>query len=136
VTVTTEQFTRPAGFDLAAHWAAYLAEFEARRFTGVATIRLSADGLARLPDLADPAVVRAVAESAGAPGEDGWVEATIPTENVAHACQELLRLGTEVEVLGPDELREAMAETIAALNFTYVRLHRMVTADPTRWRKS
>ncbi|MGW4941919.1 helix-turn-helix transcriptional regulator [Actinoplanes sp. NPDC004185] len=119
VTVTTERFERPAGFDLAAHWAGYLAEFEARRFTGTATIRLSADGLARLPDLLDPAVVRAVAGSAGEPDADGWVTATIPTENVRHTCQELLRLGTEVEVIGPAELRRAMATTVTALAHRY-----------------
>lgn len=119
VTVTDEHFERPAGFDLAAHWAAYLAEFEARRFTGTATIRLSAAGLARLPDIADPAVVRAVAASAGAPGADGWTEATIPTENLAHACEELLRLGATVEVVAPPELRQAMASTIAALADQY-----------------
>jgi predicted DNA-binding transcriptional regulator YafY len=119
VTVTTERFARPAGFDLAAHWTAYLADYEARRFTTSATIRLSAEGLARLPDLADPAVVRAVAESPGEPDDDGWVQATIPIENVRHACQELLRLGAEVEVTAPVELRRAMATTVAALAHRY-----------------
>jgi predicted DNA-binding transcriptional regulator YafY len=119
VTVTTERFARPAGFDLAAHWTAYLADYEARRFTAGATIRLSAEGLARLPDLADPAVVRAVAESSGEPDGDGWVEATIPIENVRHAGQELLRLGAEVEVTAPAELRRAMATTVAALAHRY-----------------
>ncbi|GAA3948490.1 WYL domain-containing protein [Amorphoplanes auranticolor] len=119
VTVTTERFARPAGFDLVAHWTAYLAEYEARRFTASATIRLSAEGLARLPDLADPAVVRAVAESSGEPDRDGWVEATIPIENVRHAGQELLRLGAEVEVTAPAELRRAMATTVAALAHRY-----------------
>ncbi|RSM69777.1 transcriptional regulator [Actinoplanes sp. ATCC 53533] len=119
VTVTAERFARPAGFDLAAHWSAYLAEFEARRFTGVATIRLSADGLARLPELADPAVVRAVAGSVGEPGGDGWAEATIPIENVRHACERLLPLGAEVEVTGPPELRQAMAAIGTALARRY-----------------
>ena len=122
VTVTTESFTRPTGFDLAAHWSAYLADFAARRFTGVATIRLSPRGLARLPDLADPAVVRAVAGTAGQPGADGWVQATIPTENVAHAVQELLRLGAEVEVLEPPELRRAMAAIVDELGKRYANL--------------
>jgi predicted DNA-binding transcriptional regulator YafY len=119
VFVTPEPFARPDGFDLVAHWSAYLAEFEARRFTGTATIRLSAEGLARLPDLADPAVVRAVAGSAGRPDDNGWVEATIPTEQVRHTCQELLRLGAEVEVIEPAELREAMATTVAELARRY-----------------
>ncbi|GIE28305.1 transcriptional regulator [Actinoplanes italicus] len=119
VEVTGEPFERPAGFDLAAHWSAYLAEFEARRFTGEATIRISPAGRGRLPDLADPAVVRAVDGSAGPAGADGWVEATIPIENVRHACQELLRFGDDIEVLAPASLREAMAGTVRALAARY-----------------
>ncbi|GAA3344840.1 hypothetical protein GCM10020358_49690 [Amorphoplanes nipponensis] len=67
--------------------------FGARRLTGAATIRWSADGPARLPALADAAVVRAVTATASGAGPDGWVEATIPSEHTARACQELLRPG-------------------------------------------
>jgi predicted DNA-binding transcriptional regulator YafY len=119
VTVTPEGFRRPDGFDLAAHWSAHLADFEARRFTGSATIRLSPQIRERLPDLADPAVVRAVAETAAEPGADGWVEATIPIESHRHACQELLRLGADVEVVAPPELRGMLAATVRALAARY-----------------
>ncbi|MEU4620428.1 YafY family protein [Actinoplanes sp. NPDC023801] len=119
VTVTGEPFERPAGFELAAHWSAYLAGFEARRFTGEATIRISSRGRDRLVDLADPAVVRAVERTAGRAGPDGWCEATIPIENVRHACQELLRFGDDVEVLAPVALREAVAATVRALAVRY-----------------
>ncbi|MDG9720015.1 YafY family protein [Streptomyces sp. DH24] len=116
-----ERFEQPRGFDLAAHWTSYLADFASRRFTGSATIRLSPRGRRRLPDNMPPEVVRAVAATATAVGDDGWVEAVIPTESTDHACGELLRLGTDVEVVAPAELRRAMADTVGALARTYGR---------------
>jgi predicted DNA-binding transcriptional regulator YafY len=64
-------------------------------------------------------VVQAVDSTATAADADGWVEAVIPTESTEHACGELLRLGTDVEVVAPPELREAMATTVGALARTY-----------------
>ncbi|MFG2891318.1 WYL domain-containing protein [Streptomyces sp. NPDC048248] len=45
-------------------------------------------------------------------GDDGWVEAVIPIEGTEHACGELLRLGADVEVVAPADLRRAMADTV------------------------
>ncbi|EPH42037.1 WYL domain-containing protein [Streptomyces aurantiacus] len=117
--VTEERFDRPADFDLGAYWAAYLDDFRTRRYTGTATVRLSPRGRLRLPDNVAPEVVRAVESTATAVGADGWVEAVIPTESTGHACGELLRLGTDVEVVAPAELRTAMSDTVAALARTY-----------------
>ncbi|MFE0735416.1 helix-turn-helix transcriptional regulator [Streptomyces sp. NPDC058855] len=110
-----ELFARPRDFDLAAYWAAYLADFASRRFTGTATVRLSPQGRHRLPDNVPPEVVRAVEATATPAGDDGWVEAVIPVESTAHACGELLRLGPDVEVLGPPALRRAMTAAVRAL---------------------
>ncbi|MGW1542168.1 helix-turn-helix transcriptional regulator [Streptomyces sp. NPDC002309] len=118
-TPTDERFDRPRDFDLSAHWTSYLDEFQARRYTGTATVRLSPRGRRRLPDNLPPEVVRAVESTARAVGDDGWVEAVIPTESTAHACGELLRLGADVEVVGPAELRDSMAETVGVLARTY-----------------
>jgi predicted DNA-binding transcriptional regulator YafY len=114
-----EHFDQPQGFDLAAHWASYLEDFQSRRFTGTATIRLSPVGRRRLPDNLPPEVVRAVASTATAVGDDGWVEAVIPVENTDHACGELLRLGADVEVVAPGELRRAMAGIVGVLARVY-----------------
>ncbi|GAB2928760.1 helix-turn-helix transcriptional regulator [Streptomyces mayteni] len=114
-----ERFDRPPDFDLAAYWTSYLDDFRSRRFTGTATVRLSPRGRRRLPDNVPPEVVQAVDATATAVGDDGWVEAVIPTESTAHACGELLRLGVDVEVVAPAELRQAMAATVGALAGTY-----------------
>ncbi|MFE1459585.1 MULTISPECIES: helix-turn-helix transcriptional regulator [Streptomyces] len=117
--VGDERFDRPQDFDLGEHWDSYLADFQARRYTGEATIRLSPRGRRRLPDNVAPEVVRAVDSTATpVPGTE-WVEAVIPIEGVEHARGELLRLGGDVEVVTPIELRRAMAATVRLLARTY-----------------
>ncbi|MFE7096139.1 helix-turn-helix transcriptional regulator [Streptomyces erythrochromogenes] len=118
-TLSDERFDRPGDFELSAYWASYLADFEARRWTGTATIRLSPQGRRRLPDNVAPEVVRAVDATATDVGGDGWVEAVVPTESTNHACGELLRLGADVEVVAPAALRRAMADTVGALARAY-----------------
>ncbi len=116
---TGERFTRPADFDLAAHWRTALAEFEAGRRRGEAVIRLSPRGVRRLPDNVSPAVARAALRDAADPDAGGWVRVVIPVESTAHATGELLRLGADVEVLEPAELRESIACEVAALARVY-----------------
>lgn len=117
--LSDERFDRPRDFSLGTYWTSYLDDFRSRRHTGTATIRLSPRGRRRLPDNVPPEVVRAVDATATPVGEDGWVEAVIPTESTDHACGELLRLGIDVEVVAPPELRQAMAETVGVLARAY-----------------
>ncbi|MFD0318027.1 helix-turn-helix transcriptional regulator [Streptomyces flavalbus] len=119
--LTDDHFDRPDDFDLRAHWASYVDDFQARRYTGTATVRLSPRGRRRLPDNAAPEVVRAVDATAVPVGDEGWVEAVIPTESTPHACGELLRLGPDVEAVAPPELRRAMEATAAELARIYAR---------------
>jgi predicted DNA-binding transcriptional regulator YafY len=109
--VATGPFERPADFDLAVYWHAYLADFEGRRHQEFATVRLSARALPRMAHHLEPSVVRAVEASAGPPDADGWFEATLPIESVNHAHEELLRYGADVEVLTPAPLRALLAGT-------------------------
>jgi predicted DNA-binding transcriptional regulator YafY len=115
-----ERFTRPADFDLAVYWQTYLDDFEARRHRGSAVVRLSPGGVERLPDTMPAAVVTAVASTATPVGVDGWVEAVIPIESVGHAVTDLLRMGTDVEVVGPAGLRDRMIDTIRLLAGRYL----------------
>ncbi|QKW09251.1 WYL domain-containing protein [Streptomyces sp. NA04227] len=116
---TDEHFDRPGDFDLSTYWASYLDDFASRRYTGTATIRLSPQGRRRLPDNVPPEVVRAVEATATPVGDAGWIEAVVPTESTPHACGEWLRLGVDVEVVAPVELRRVMAETVGALAGVY-----------------
>lgn len=116
--VTGEAFERPSDFDLAAHWAASVRAFEASLYQGSATLRLSPLGMERLSVLAAAAGEMA-RRTAATPGADGWVQARIPIETIDHAMRELLKLGVEVEVLEPPELRRAMRDAAASLAARY-----------------
>ncbi len=119
LTVLDEGFQRPAGFDLAAYWESYLADFDARRHVDTATVRMSPDLLARLVDMVEPAIHRAVLETASPPDSDGWTTAVVPIEKPDHAHRLFLGFGADVEVLAPAELRERVRASVTALARTY-----------------
>jgi predicted DNA-binding transcriptional regulator YafY len=112
-------FERPADFDLAAFWQAYAAEFLQKMYTGEALIRLapSMDALFRYTVGED--VGHRALQSASEPDEHGWRTLTLPVESIRHARWVLLRLGATVEVLGPPELRQLMAEEAGKLAEMY-----------------
>lgn len=118
VETTEEVFDRPDGFDLAGSWAESSRRLEAHLRPGTARLRLSPRARWLLPMWFGAAGTRAL-DSAGPPDQLGWVETELAVETPAIAVGDLLRLGTEVEVLGPPSLRTALAETIAALARTY-----------------
>ena len=114
-----ERFTRADSFDLAAFWASGVAGFRAGLWQGEAKIRLSPEGRDRLTEMMSPAVVSAVEATAGPAGADDWVTAVVPIESLIHAQQDFLRLGADVEVLEPAELRQRLAQTSRALARIY-----------------
>lgn len=118
--VTGERFERPADFDLAAHWAGVSRRLEAGRWHGEAHLRVSPRALRLLPVWFGAVGARAARE-AGEPDEEGWVRVVLPVESTAMAVGDLLRLGAEAEVLGPAELRAAVAETVGTLARRYGR---------------
>ncbi|CAM5381584.1 Putative DNA-binding transcriptional regulator YafY OS=Streptomyces griseomycini OX=66895 GN=FHS37_004426 PE=4 SV=1 [Streptomyces griseomycini] len=122
---TDAEFTRPAGFDLAAYWTESSRRMEAALRQGTARLRLSPRGQKLLPMQFGAAGVRALAD-AGPPDGEGWVEVELPVESEAVATGDLLRLGVEAEVLGPAGLRRAVAAAVAVLADRYA------TGSPSR----
>ncbi|HTS20392.1 MAG TPA: YafY family protein [Casimicrobiaceae bacterium] len=113
-----QAYARPHRFDLAAWWASSSREYEMASYRGTATIRLSRRGLG-LVDALGPYVAQAVAQTATEPDEQGRVQCTIPIESVEYGVRELLRLGGEVEVIGPAPLRERMAQLLSEMLRNY-----------------
>jgi predicted DNA-binding transcriptional regulator YafY len=108
---TGHTFERPRGFVLATCWEASRARFEASLYKAAAVIRASPAGRKALTTLS-AAVADAVDGATSKPDGEGWVTLTIPIESIAHATGELLKLGPEVEVVAPKELRRHLAETL------------------------
>ncbi|MFD6225591.1 helix-turn-helix transcriptional regulator [Streptomyces sp. NPDC060232] len=116
---TAEQgFERPAGFELASYWQESTRRLDAALHRHTAQLRLSPRGRQLLPMQFGAAGTRALAD-AGPPDEDGWVRVSLAVESEAVAVGDLLRLGTEAEVLAPPELRRALAATVTALADRY-----------------
>ncbi|HYE44972.1 MAG TPA: WYL domain-containing protein [Caulobacter sp.] len=97
VSLLEEVFERPKGFDLASHWAAAQEAYAAGLIQGVARLKATAEAQARLRREGGSLT----------PMPDGTVELAI--EGIDFTARELLRLGTEVEVLSPPELRIRIA---------------------------
>jgi predicted DNA-binding transcriptional regulator YafY len=119
LTVLDETFERPEGFDLAASWAQWAADFERRLHRDEATVRLSPAGIERIPYLMTRAMARNVRDGLGPPDPDGWTTVTLPIESVKHAHADFLRLGEDVEVLAPPELRDLMRTSAAEMSRMY-----------------
>ncbi|WP_051762149.1 helix-turn-helix transcriptional regulator [Streptomyces virginiae] len=118
VDTAPERFERPTGFELATYWQESTSRLDAALRQQTAELRLSPRGQLLLPMQFGAAGTRALAEAEPADA-DGWVRLRIAVESPAVAVGDLLRLGTEAEVLGPPELRRALAETVTALAGRY-----------------
>jgi predicted DNA-binding transcriptional regulator YafY len=111
-------FDPEPGFDLEAYWRSYLADFHRSLHAGDAVIRLSPDGAGRMASLLSAAIVAAV-RADGIAGPDGWIRARVPIESASQALADFLRLGADLEVIEPSELREQAISAIHAMAAVY-----------------
>ncbi|GAB2945185.1 YafY family protein [Micromonospora polyrhachis] len=119
--VRDEGFDRPADFDLAEFWRSWTDRYERSVYRTEATVRMTSMALDRMPYIFPPAMARAARDAAGAPDDTGWLGTRVPIESIKHGHTELLKLGAEVEVLDPPELRDRFVETAHALVSLYPR---------------
>jgi predicted DNA-binding transcriptional regulator YafY len=111
VEVGEETFARDEGFDLGAYWREQAEAFLRGMLRAEVTVRLSPAGLRALRHVAEaPFAYEAAVTGAAEPDGQGWVLTRLPVESVPVAYDVLLRLGPEVEVLDPPELRARFAE--------------------------
>jgi predicted DNA-binding transcriptional regulator YafY len=111
--ITDDAFVRPTDFDLQAYWKKASRDYEAGVYRAKAEVRLSPKGMARL-ELLGPYVVEAAHQTAEPDGQ-GWLRCTLPIEPGDFGLRELMRLGEEIEVIGPPALRERLAAMLAAM---------------------
>ncbi|SJZ44722.1 Predicted DNA-binding transcriptional regulator YafY, contains an HTH and WYL domains [Enhydrobacter aerosaccus] len=114
MTTLAERFARPKEFDLARFWTESSRAYEIGLYRDTARLRVSARGLARLEQfgrlVADKARETAQPEDA-----NGWREVEIPIESLEQAEIDLLRIGPELEILKPKELRRRFATAARAM---------------------
>ena len=115
--VREETFAYPASFDLAAQWRESSKRFEDSLYRGEAVLLLNERGRHKLSFLG-AAIERAVRQTAKAQRGGLW-RVTIPTETIEQATRDILSLGADVEVLGPEALRAAVRAEAEALLARY-----------------
>lgn len=115
-----EIFERPATFDLATYWQDSTQRLSEEMHASEATLRLSPWGMKMLDAFVSP-FARSGAKIGEPDPVDGWCLVTLPVGSIRQACAELLRFGTEAEVLAPPELRAHFAEVAAALHRRYMQ---------------
>ena len=107
VTPTDAGFTRPAGFDLAAHWAETTAAYEGAAPAVEVVIRIDPAARGTLADVVGVRAVRAAEHLADA-GGDGWQRLRLRVDWPEEVPGRMLALGDHVEVLEPAEVRAGM----------------------------
>jgi predicted DNA-binding transcriptional regulator YafY len=112
-----DSFVRPERFDLAAFWSESTRRFEREIHRGTAELRLTERGRRLLRAVS--ATVEDGINEQSSEAEGGWWTVTIPIESIEHAAGQLLALGTDVEVVGPAELRERVRDTARAVAAVY-----------------
>jgi predicted DNA-binding transcriptional regulator YafY len=123
--VLAEPFPRPAGFDLAAFWRQWSAEFEAGRPRLWVTLRASPQALAAFGEVFGQAAGPAL-EAALPPDKHGWRVVTLSFEHELAASHRLAGFGDQVEVLFPPAVRAALITTARQI------LRRYDAADPSQ----
>jgi predicted DNA-binding transcriptional regulator YafY len=108
--VLAEPAERPAGFELAAFWARWSAEFEASRPRLEVRLAASPGALAALGEVFGAAAAPAL-EAAEPPGQDGWRVLTLSFEHERAAVHRLAGFGDQVEVLDPPSVRTELLAT-------------------------
>jgi predicted DNA-binding transcriptional regulator YafY len=101
-----ERFLRPVDFDLAATWQQSNVEFKAKFPRYLVTVRVHPDALWRLQFAGRFSNV----EQVGEPEADGWIPVQMNFQVAENACENLIGLGAQVEVVEPVELRERIVE--------------------------
>lgn len=120
-----EPAQRPAGFELADHWAETSRAFERSLPSVTVRVRVAPQALGALRRVADSRssaqLPRSVEEAlaAGCAVVGGWPEVEVAFERIEHAQGGLLALGSAVEVLAPAGLRATVAADAAALAGLY-----------------
>lgn len=117
VDVLEDRFDRDAGFELAAFWEAQGESFARSLRREEVVVRLSPEGVRKLPHVTDPFAAREAL--AGVEASEEWVTVTLGVESQDVAFGQLLGLGAEAEVVTPGELRERFAGVAGRLGALY-----------------
>lgn len=109
-----ETFTRPPDFDLVATWECTNKEFKARFPRYPVTVRVHPKALWRVQLASRFSNIEQIDEAAA----DGWIKVIVNYQFAENACEHLISLGAQAEILEPVELRDkilALAQSVVTI---------------------
>jgi parallel beta-helix repeat protein len=112
--VLSQPADRPAGFELAAFWTRWSAEFAASRPQLTAAVRAAPEALAAFPEVFGDGAREAIAAASG-PDQHGWRVVRLSFEHEIAAAHRLAGFGGSVEVLWPAAVRDRLVATACAI---------------------
>ena len=118
VELLDHRFERPADFDLEQAWTERREAFLDSMPEYPVTVRIAPAAEWMLPSMDEARVDVPLADDVER-DEHGWARLRLMFETPQRATRHLLRLGTDVEVLDPPELRDRMADTALGLTALY-----------------
>ena len=107
--IMPDKFERSDDFELADYWERSVAADQESMPSFQAVVRVGPEGLDRLGHAFGGPAARAARAASGEPDESGWLTLRLRVEDLWHAEPQILMLGTEAEVLDPEELRDRIA---------------------------
>ncbi len=112
VRILNETFFKSPDFDLADFWHRNVERYEKDIYRSTAQLCVTEEGLQRMPELGTPVAV-AAQESVSGPDAEGNFLISIPIETISQACSDILRLGTECQILAPPELVNEIRQALS-----------------------
>lgn len=104
--ITDQPCLRPQAFDLASYWEQSSAQFKANLPRYPVTIRVVPAILPRLRSVWRYAQI----EAESPPDADGWLTLSVQFETEEEACEYILSLGAQIEILEPLSLRQKIVD--------------------------
>jgi predicted DNA-binding transcriptional regulator YafY len=116
--ILEETFTRPGGFDLAAHWEQSTVLFKSNLPRYPATIRVASARWSKFNKERYAVVMSSLTMN-----DSGWVEADVEFNTLESACEILLSYGRHAHAVFPEDLRLAVFEEIKSVALLYECKH-------------
>ena len=122
--LTGSHFHRPDDFDLAAYWQEWRHRFEARQNSLTVTLRVPPNSGPLLALVFGEGIVASLQASPESKDAAGHAIISLTFDSLETACRQLLGLGTAVEVLAPQALRQMLVEQAS------LTLHHYQSTEP------
>lgn len=117
--LTGSQFERPADFDLVTYWQTWRNRFEDRQNSLTVTLRVAPNSGPLLALVFGESIVASLLSASNVEETAGHSTISLTFDAIETACRQIIGLGTAVEVLAPQALRQLMVDQASQIIHHY-----------------